>query len=247
MPRAFRPTGAPPTRSAHGESCQSEPRKLAQGPGHRQGSSGKMAATGHSARRRCRPDRPDRTIRPRVHRSGENRRFSTWSQRKKTRWGLRPGRSILPWECGSGARRPHARSKPEAPPHVWVSPGGGGRPTRFQKCRWRAKVGGVVDFRLAVDWKRRGKSVRLAFFSPRPGRRSRRWPHLSGQPMPGGARSIGPGSDAFRAGALQNAARDGRRVGRGGIRYDASIVAIPGFSPAAGRRFPLSRRRRSPP
>ena len=258
MPRAFRPTGAPPTRTAQGDSCQSEPRKLAQGPGHRQGSSGKMAATGYFARSRWMPNRPHRTRRSRVH-CTQKRKFSTSTKAmdvdvepakkpaKKTRWGLRPGRSILPWECGSGARRPHARSKPEAPPHVWVLPGGGGRPTRFQRCRWRAKGGGVVDFRLDGDWKRRGKSVRLPFFSPRPGRRSRRWPHLWGQPMPGGARSIGPGSDAFRAGALRNATRDGRRVGRGGIRYDASIVPLPGSSPAAGRRFPLSRRRRSPP
>ena len=97
------------------------------------------------------------------------------------------------------------------------------------------------------EWRRRGKSVRLYFFSPQRGRRSRRWPHLWGQPMPGVARSIDPCCDAFRAGALQNAARDGRRVGRGGIRYSALNVALPGSSPAAGRRFPLSRRRRSRP
>jgi hypothetical protein len=115
MPRAFRPTGAPPTRSAHGESCQSEPRKLAQGPGHRQGSSGKMAATGHSARRRCRPDRPDRTIRPRVHRSGENRRFSTWSQRKKQGGASDPAGASCHGSAGQGqgdrtpgvSQRPH--------------------------------------------------------------------------------------------------------------------------------------------
>ena len=147
MPRAFRPTGAPPTRTARGDSCQSEPRKLAQGPGHRQGSSGKMAATGYFARSRWMPNRPDRTRRSRVTALAKTGGFprrprpsmSPWSQpkkpAKKTRWGLRPGRSILPWECGSGARRPHARSKPEAPPHVWVLPGGGGRPTRFQKMQ----------------------------------------------------------------------------------------------------------------
>ena len=146
MPRAFRPTGAPPTRTAQGNSCQSEPRKLAQGPGHRQGSSGKMAATGYFARSRWMPNRPHRTRRSRVH-CTQKRKFSTSTKAmavdvepakkpaKKTRWGLRPGRSILPWECGSGARRPHARSKPEAPPHVWVLPGGGGRPTRFQKMQ----------------------------------------------------------------------------------------------------------------
>ena len=32
------------------------------------------------------------------------------------RRGLRSDRSVLSWECGSGARRPHARIKPETPP-----------------------------------------------------------------------------------------------------------------------------------
>lgn len=211
MPRAFRPTAAPPTRSAQGVSCQSEPRKLAQGPGHRQGSSGKMAATGYFARSRCMPDRPVRTRQSRVTARAKTGGFlrgqqpwmSTWNQpkkpAKKTRWGLRPGRSILPWECGSGARRPHARSKPEAPPHVWVLPGGGGRPTRFKNVQmacqsWQRR-------RLFTLWGletvRAERSV--VFFSPRRGRRGRRWPHHWGQPMPGVARSIGPCYDAFRA------------------------------------------------
>jgi len=32
------------------------------------------------------------------------------------RRGRRLGRSVLPWECGSGARRPHARKKSKTPP-----------------------------------------------------------------------------------------------------------------------------------
>ncbi len=35
---------------------------------------------------------------------------------KSERRGLRSGRSVLPWECGSGARRPHARIKSKTPP-----------------------------------------------------------------------------------------------------------------------------------
>ena len=51
---------------------------------------------------------------------------------KQKKWGLGPGRSILPWECGSGARRPHARRKSEAPPWKW-GVGRWGRPTSLRK------------------------------------------------------------------------------------------------------------------
>ena len=123
MPRALRPTGAPAKRSAQGDSRPSEPRKLAQGPGHRQGSYGKMAATGYSARRRWMPGRPDRTIRSRVQHTGENRRFSTrprmalwtWSQPKKKGGASDPAGASCHGSAGQGqgdrtpgvSQRPH--------------------------------------------------------------------------------------------------------------------------------------------
>ena len=72
---------------------------------------------------------PDRQVRPvfqafrdslgevATNRAGTNPRGTTGAEKKK--WGLRLDRSTLSWACGSGARRPHARRKPETPP--WYS------------------------------------------------------------------------------------------------------------------------------